>query len=570
MFANIRKHQKWLWIVISTLVIISFVWYFNPQSKYNRRSGVGGGDDRAVGTAYGEPLPRSKYFEIQREAMLAHLFQYGEWPQNDEASRRLNLLDRQLRQRLIFLHKIKDFDIQVGDDAVADWFLNSPAFKDPQTKAFNKEGYERFKANLPRQGLTQEDLQRYARHQIAIEHLAALISIPGKLVTPSEAEKALREEKEKVDTKAVFFTASNYVAQIEIKPEAIGQFYTNRASAYRLPERVQLSYVIFPASNYFAQAEQSLAKETNLTQQIDAMYTQRGPNFYTDEKGQVMAPEAAKAKIRQELVEDTAKLEARRAATTFIEKVIAATNLPPATRLEQVAQQEKLTPQVTEPFGQFESPKGLNVPDQFGKIAFMLTPEEPVYEEPVVGEDAVYALAFKQRVPSSLPPLATIQEKVVEDYRNFESQNLARQAGLAFATSVTNALAAGKTFEQAAQEAGLTVVDVAPFSRDARTLPGVEGRADAADFRTTAFATKAGQASSFRRSHDGGYVLLVEKVSPVSPEELKTELPTFVQDLRRRRASEAFENWFQKELMVARLNLPGDKKQGMEGEEATE
>src|SRR6266851_3157475 len=33
MIGTIRKHQTWLWAVIITLTIISFVWYFGPSSK---------------------------------------------------------------------------------------------------------------------------------------------------------------------------------------------------------------------------------------------------------------------------------------------------------------------------------------------------------------------------------------------------------------------------------------------------------------------------------------------------------------------------------------------------------
>lgn len=549
-------------MVISTAVIISFVWYFNPQSRYSRKYGLRGGSDEPVGSVYGEPIPRSKFMEVRSEAYLAHLFQYGEWPRNDEGSRRLALVDQEIRRRLIFLHKLKDYNIDVSDDAVADWIVTTPAFKDPQTKSFKKEGYESFIANLPKQGLTKEDFERFARHQIGIQHLAAMVAVPGKLVTPQEAESTWREENQKADTKIVLFNSSNYLAQVEVKPEAITNFYNLRGSSYRLPERVQVSYVVFPSSNYFPQAEQLLAKETNLTQQIDAMYAQRGPNFYTDADRQIMTPEAAKAKIRQEVLEDAAKVEARRAANGFLEKVLLATNIPAADRIEQVAQQNGLKASLSEPFGQFEPPKGLNVPDQFSKVAFMLSPAEPIYEEPIVGEDAVYAVGFKRRIESQMPPLASVQDKVVEDYRRTESQRLARQAGLAFATAATNAIAGGKNFDQAAQEAGLSVIDIAPFSHEARAIPEVEGKADASDVRTTAFSTKPGQASNFRPSREGGYVLFVEKIIPAAEDELKKDLPTFVEELRRRRGSDEFQNWFAKEMMAARVTLAGDKKGG--------
>ena len=56
MFQDIRRHQKWLWVVISSAVIISFVVYFNPNQQYG--SGDAGGST-AVGTIYGAPLERT-------------------------------------------------------------------------------------------------------------------------------------------------------------------------------------------------------------------------------------------------------------------------------------------------------------------------------------------------------------------------------------------------------------------------------------------------------------------------------------------------------------------------------
>jgi parvulin-like peptidyl-prolyl isomerase len=558
MFANIRKHQKWLMALFSSAVIISFVWYFNPASRYSSKYGTRGGSDNVVGEVFGQPITHSHYVELQKEAILAHLFQYGEWPRNDETSRQLKLVERETKQRSILTHKLKDYNIEVSDDAVADWIANT--LRDPETKSFQKEFYDRFLKNLPSHGLKETDFERFARHQVGIQHLAALVSIPGKLVTPQEAASEYREENEKADTKIVFFNSSNYLARVEVKPEELAKFYTNRSAAYRLPERVQLSYVAFPFSNYTAQAEQKLAKETNITENIDAIYNQRGPAYYTDPTGQVMAPEAAKAKIREELSEEFAKRDAREAAIAFAEK-LTTNNAPAMERLQKVAQESGLQVQETEPFGQYESPKGMNVPDKFAKAAFALNPVEPIFEEPIVGEDTVYVVSYKSRVPSQLPSLESIHDKVVEDYRRFEAQKMAREAGTAFAAAATNGIAAGKTFDQIAQEAGYTPNDLQPFAHNARFISGLEGRGDPMSVRNSAFALKPGQASGFQTSPDGGYVVYLEKIVPASDEDVKKDLPNFVEELRRRRASNAFEEWFDKELAAANPRLPGDREE---------
>ena len=63
MFAHIRRHQKWLWLFISAAVIISFVWYFNP----NQQMGAGSvlTDDGGTSTLSQGPAPQSALVQVE-------------------------------------------------------------------------------------------------------------------------------------------------------------------------------------------------------------------------------------------------------------------------------------------------------------------------------------------------------------------------------------------------------------------------------------------------------------------------------------------------------------------------
>lgn len=560
MFQHIRRHQKWLWIVISGAVIISFVWYFGPSQRAARNAG--GGGNSTVGSIDGHPISYLTFANTRKEAVLQYLFSYGEWPVDNEVTRQLKPIERETRTRLLLLDRIKDYDIHVSEKDVADWIAT--VFQDRDTKQFHKEFYDRFVAQLPAKGLNAEDFRRYAEHQVAIAQLAAVAGASGKLVTPQEAEQEFREAHEKAESKVALFTSTNYLAKVDMNPTQIARFYTNRAANYRLPERVQVSFVEFPASNYFSNAESHIATLTNLSQEIDAEYAKRGPNFYTDESGKPLAPDAAKTKIRQELKHQTALVEARRAAIDFatdLEKMpIQTNNVNPSANLENLAQAKNLKVKVSEPFGQGQEPKDMNVPSQFSRMAFTLSPEEPVITEPVVGEDAVYVVAFKRRIPSELPTLDSVKQQVVEDYRRSEALRLCREAGQAFAASVTNAVAAGKSFDSVAQAAGLQVVSVQPFDRDPKApIEGLPPQLDASSIRSTVFDLAPAHASGYVPSRDGGYVAYLEKLIPASEEELKRDLPKFAEELRRRGAGEAFNGWLTKQMQIARLTLQGDK-----------
>ena len=86
MFGTIRKHQNWLWIVIITVIIISFVVFFSPDVQLGADRTVGG----ESGSINGKPIARDEYQEAYEEAKLSHFMRTGgrEWPANDEAAQR--------------------------------------------------------------------------------------------------------------------------------------------------------------------------------------------------------------------------------------------------------------------------------------------------------------------------------------------------------------------------------------------------------------------------------------------------------------------------------------------------
>jgi hypothetical protein len=561
MFQHIRRHQKWLWIVISGLVIISFVWYFNPNQQMQNQGGASGAR-AVVGSIYGEPITQAQYRDAYREAMLQYLFSYNSWPDSDEFTRQMRPVERETKNRLLLIRKLDDYNIEVDKAAVADWISNN--FSDPTTKQFNYTAVERFEQFIAQKGLKPADFERYVRHQVGIQHLAALAGAAGKLVTPQDAERALRLEREKIDTKVVLFPLSNYLAKVTVTPELIEKYYTESSARYRLPRRVQLSYVAFPASNYLAQANEKIAAQTNLNQQIDALYTQRGPQFYVDAAGQPLTPEAAKQRILDEVRKEGALMEARKAAYDFASGLedakIDPANPNPAEPLETLAAGKGLNVQVTQPFSEFSGPSDLNVPEQFTRMAFMLTPEQPLVQEPIPGEDSVYVVAFKRALPSELEPLDAVRERVTKDYTRAEAFKLMREAASQFITTATNALATGGQVEAVAQQSGVAVVDLPPMLRESReSMTNLPPLVDAGALRSAAMDLKPGELGAFVPTAEGGFVVQMEKSIPTSDEEVKQDLPNFLEEYRRRQSVQAFNDWFQKEAQLAKVMINGEK-----------
>jgi hypothetical protein len=556
MFGTIRRHQKWLWIVISTLTIISFVAYFSPQ---RRRQGGWSSPHDYVGSIDGRPINREEYASIYHEAELRYLFSYGEWPGNDAMSRQSGMLEREVRSRFLLVEEIKKLHIDVGEAAAAKWIADNAAFHDRNDNHFRLEAYEQFtKRILPEHGLSELDFERFARHEVGIQHLVALAGVAGKLVTPQEAEALFRRENEDAEAEVAFVSSSNYLAQVTVNPTVVAAYYTNQQALYRIPERIQVSYVKFAASNYLANAEQTLANNTNLNQAVEATYLQRGTNSFKDASGATLSPEAAKHKIRDDLRENLALEEARTNAVEFANELFQLKDKQDA--LEKLAAAKGLVSQITEPFSQYEPPKDLRVPTAFVQAAARLTPEEPFAEQPIQADDGVYIMELKRRIPSEVPPLDSIREKVTQDYQNSKALELARAAGKEIHAALTNGLAQGKTFQAVASEKGANVVVLPAFSRKTTTVTGLPNRADSSQVISTAFSLAPGKISDFVPTRNGGDIVYLKAITPVSDATMKAELPEFMQSLRQSREYEAFLDWFRKQMELARISLPGDKQ----------
>ncbi|MSU62605.1 MAG: hypothetical protein EXS31_09435 [Pedosphaera sp.] len=561
MFASIRRHQKWLWVVISTLTIISFVAFFSPSSQSGAgRGGLGG--DETVGSIYGRDITRDRYLETVREAELNFFINYRYWADQDPRIKQMGLIERETHNRVLMIEKLSQFSVQTDLTAVARWIAEASLFQDQSTKAFNKDYFDRFVGQmLPGRGLTRRDFERYVEHEVGIQHLISILGLTGRLVTPQEAEATYRRENEQVDTKVILFNAADYVEKVNIDPAALATFYTNRQANYRIAERAQVSMVKFDITNFFAAAEVQMAKDTNrLNQTINTVYEQRGASFYKGPTGEPLSPDQAKEKIREEARRETAQVEAQKKANAFIEQLL---NLAPVTpdNFDKLAAASGLVTSVTVPFTQAEPPAELNLPADFGRQAFRLTQEEPFLDQPIVGDSAIYAIGYKSRIPSTLPPLEQVADRVTTDYKKNQSTVLCNAAGSELARTLSSAIAQGKTFEAAAAEAKSEIIDLPPFSQKTQTLTELRTRSnDLGAIKNVAFTLTPGKMSGYGSTSDGGFVIFLEKRVQVTDDQTKTGLVDQLRTMRQSRQNEAFTEWLRKEMELAKIVLPGDQK----------
>ena len=536
MIGTIRKHSKWLWAVIITATIVSFIWWGAAPAT---RGGAGGAN--GYGKIYGAEVTPQDYMDAKSEFRLFYFTHYGSWPEG-KANITTQDIERETYIRLLMVRKAAKMGIQVGEDAVvagAQELLSSPGLVKmfhSNTKSIPMEQFEQYVLGPAK--LTAADFERYVRNDIAIQQLVKTYGVPGQIISPQEAGLLYDRERQEVSADAVFFSASNYLSQVTTTPQAISRFYSNYLAEYRLPDRVQIRYVEFPVSNYLATAKADFS--TNLESAVNNVYAQYGMSAVPEAKTEA----EAKDKIRDSLLRQKAGLYARTNANNFessISAVDSSTVKPEF--LDQVAAKSGLEVHVTAPFSADYGPAEFYAPDELTKIAFQLNSDEPI-SSPIAGADAYYIIALAKKLPSEIPPLSEIESQVTRDYQRLSAAYLARQAGTNFVqVQLPIQLAVKKSFASAASSAGLKPEALPAFSQSTESVPGFEQRNELSALKYVAFGTEPGHASQFVPTPDGGFLVYVKSLLPVDESQKQTELPQFTTQLRHTRESEAFNLW---------------------------
>jgi hypothetical protein len=532
MIGSIRKHSNWLWAIIVTAVIASFVIWSDAGG--GRNSFDFGGSD--FGKLYGRPITRDQLLKARTAVSVDDALRGGR-ARGASADN-----ERQVAELMVLQAKVKEMGIQVSDDAVGKYLREN--FKDASTGTFN---YDVFIQNLlQRTRIDESTFLEHIRQQVAIQHLVETVGAASRLVTPREVESDYRRDNERWVTKAALFSVSNRVASITAKPEELTKFYSNRIAYYRIPERSVLVYVRFDATNYIAEAESMISKEAGFTNRLEEFYKQRGAEMFRDENDKVLSKEAALRKIRDEASSQGTLGLARQAAVRFNDELGALTNVT-ASSFAMTASKLKVPLRSTTPFRVGERIMGLETVQSLPQRVAGLNAETP-YTEPLDGEGFVVIPMLQTKLPPEIPSFETVRERVLQDYKMDRARAATREAGEKFQATAAAGLASGKRFDDITSSEKVPVISVPEFTTAAQNVAGLDSRLNLYLVRNAATSAKSNGVSRYTESSDGGFVLYLEKKEPVSDEAVKLALPTALAEARQQRRMAVFQSWFASEF----------------------
>jgi peptidyl-prolyl cis-trans isomerase D len=554
MIGTLRKHQQWLWMIIITVTIISFVVFFSPDAKWK---GAFSRDNRKYYngkpvTINGQPITNDEYQKALRETYLASFMRTGgrEWPASDEQTQKQ--LEINAIYRVFLIKKMHDLDIHVSDKAVAQ----------AAEARLGGLGLNRFAQEvLSKGGLTIVDFENYLRNDLAIQQVLNTAAVSGKLYNAQDAENLFRKEQEQNDAQLAVFWASNFMDKVTVTEADLANYYNLHISSYRLPDRMVVKYLEFPLSNYLAAADKELAKQTNVNAAVDEYYYKQGTNAFKGTNGAVLSEADAKKKIMEGFRENLAMLEARKKANDIGSQIYDLNHQEQSTNaatLDAVAKTNGLTVKISPPLELYGTNEA-EFSSAFRQAAFRLTPTNQIFFNPVPGENGYYILALNKKIASETQPFEKVKDRVMQDCKHTKAVEAARVAGMAFYNSVTNGLAQKKSWDDLTAQAHVATIQVPPFSQasSASTFTNLDERIRLSTLQGIAEKMKPGQVSPFEptpmMSPEGGFVLYLKDKKQVDEATFRKEFPEYLARMRAYRQNDAFNQWFRKQAEQSKL-----------------
>jgi peptidyl-prolyl cis-trans isomerase D len=405
MITILRKHQRVLMLIIAVLTIIAFIWLYNPADTRELGSA-------SVATIYGRNLSQA---DIEREVKSYQLaLAMGQFPLLEGLGGMAQDENRALEQfiwnRLVIQHQAQALGVQPTDSQVAAGIKAIPAFQ--SNGQFDPAKYKAFVVEqLGPRGFTELQLENIVRDALRVERLRMIVGAPAAV-----GEKEILEAArifEKVNAQEVRFSPAPPGSDANVTDEEVKSFYEQNKPALMMPETRAVEYVKFAipktekplegrarvdalqkiADAASAFAEQASASSFEGAAQASGQPVQRSPDF--DRSGSVSGAQ-----------EDSQ---------------------PPVPELRNLA-----------------------------PSAFLLTEKSPV-SDVIQSGDSFFVLKLANINPERPLTIEEARPLAVSRLGAGKAERLLRENAEAALAKVREAIASGKSFQDAAADAGLKV-----------------------------------------------------------------------------------------------------------------
>ncbi|MDI6774003.1 MAG: SurA N-terminal domain-containing protein [Verrucomicrobiota bacterium] len=438
---NTLIRSRLLWGAFVVVVSITFIGVFSQQGGCEKSPASGEGRlfDRVIST---------EEFGAARRFTLGFGEQIGlTRPQAKE-------LRKRAWQRLALLGAAERLGLLASDSEVRELIRRD--------QVFTQLGAQRFKNHIAREyGIAIETYEAYLKDQIVLSKLYDLMRASVWLA-PAEMDLDVRDFSDRFNVEFAFLSPTNMPVSTNVTEEAAREFYRANTNLFAIPFRMNVRYVEFPFSNYTGVVA---AQETDIKQFYDDHLEDFAVKSTNGIESAKPLDDDVRANIMARLVADMARDKAREQAMALVLSLTGG-RYQQAMPLEEAIAKMGSTAQTSAFFAADETIPGLDVGPDFYRAAFELDPSRAQHNvsDVITGDRAAYVMTTCANTPGRIPEFAEVADRATDLARSNAQHGAFLDKARGMKDAISDALAAGKSFDAALKDFNLNVATTRPFS----------------------------------------------------------------------------------------------------------
>ena len=356
----------------------------------------------------------------------------------------------------IILHQAKDeFGVYPGEDEISNYIRSLRAFADKDGK-FNEETYRNVvEKGIGRLGMTEGDLRDVASDVLALKKINAIVG-SGLSVSRDIVAQNLALENQQIQGEIARLDLDPFETKIQPTDEQIKAYWENLQDAFNTEPLRKFTYLIATPEMPAAPAD---VTEPTPDPAAEASLTEDAKKANADKKA------AEKSKLAAELSEARRKKQIE--LDTRVDDFSYEIEQQKGAGFEELITKNKWEAKTTELFARSNPPKDLDlklrsssrggqVVDELFRIEAITTDPLSKFSQPIaIGENQWIIARLDGEEKSRPKTFEEAKAEVRAQYITEKAAEAMKTAANEAATKIKTSLAAGKSFADAAKEAGI-------------------------------------------------------------------------------------------------------------------
>ncbi|MBQ0132439.1 MAG: SurA N-terminal domain-containing protein, partial [Comamonas sp.] len=236
MLESIRKHSKFVMILLFLLIIPSFIFVGIDQSYFS-------GSSPTVARVGGQEITQNDWDNMHRyESDRLRAENPGiDAKLLDSAQARYASLERMVRDR-VFQMAAQKMHLVTSDAALARTLQEMPAIANLRKPdgSLDADGY---RALLAAQGMTPEGYEASLRRELSLAQVVGGV-MNTSVATPALTNAAMDAFLQRREIQVAQFNAKDFASQVQVTDEALKAYYQSHTARFQQSEQADVEYVV--------------------------------------------------------------------------------------------------------------------------------------------------------------------------------------------------------------------------------------------------------------------------------------------------------------------------------------